>query len=84
MHGLQPVARVRQRAAHDGRERIGEIALLQRLAQVDVDRRRGRRRRGRSGSGHARGLAEAVESGQGVKGEREATNRAVQSLTAKR
>ena len=37
MHRLQPVARVRQRAAHDGREGIGEIALLQRLAKVHVD-----------------------------------------------
>ena len=38
---LQPVARIRQRAAHDGRERIGEIALLERVAQVDGDRLRG-------------------------------------------
>ena len=35
MHRLEPVARVRQRAVHDGRERIGEIALLERLAQRD-------------------------------------------------
>ena len=40
MHGLEPVAGVGKRAPHDGRERIGEIALFQRLAQVDVDRRR--------------------------------------------
>ena len=53
MHGLQPVARVGQRAAHDGRERIGEIALLERVAQVDVDRRRRRRRGRRDGFGHA-------------------------------
>ena len=36
VHRLQPVARVRQRAVHDGRQRIGEIALFQRLAQRDV------------------------------------------------
>ena len=34
MHRLQPVARIRQRAVHDGRERVGEIALFQRLAQL--------------------------------------------------
>ena len=35
MDGLEPVARVRQRPAHDGRKRIGEIALFQRVAQID-------------------------------------------------
>ena len=35
MHRLQPVARIRQRAMHDGGERIGEIALLERFAQRD-------------------------------------------------
>ncbi len=35
VHGLEPVARVGQRAVHDGRQRIGEIALLERLAQRD-------------------------------------------------
>ena len=33
MHGFQPVAHVRQRAVHDGGERVSEIALLQRVAQ---------------------------------------------------
>ena len=33
VHRLQPVAGVRQRAMHDGRERIGEIALFQRIPQ---------------------------------------------------
>ena len=33
VHRLQPVAGVRQGAVHDGRERIGEIALFQRIAQ---------------------------------------------------
>ena len=33
VHRLQAVARIRQRAVHDGGERIGEIALFQRLAQ---------------------------------------------------
>ena len=35
MHRLQPVADVRQRAVHDGRQRIGEIALFQRRLQID-------------------------------------------------
>jgi hypothetical protein len=35
VHGLQPVAHIGQRAVHDGRQRIGEIALLERLLQVD-------------------------------------------------
>ena len=35
MDGFEPVAGVRQRASHDGRQRIGEIALFQRLAQID-------------------------------------------------
>ena len=34
MHGLQPVAHVGQRAVHDGRERVSEVALFQRLAQI--------------------------------------------------
>jgi len=36
MHRLQPVAHIRQRAVHDGGERIGKISLLQRFAQIDV------------------------------------------------
>ena len=36
MHRLEPVARVRQRPMHDGRERVGEITLLERLAQRDL------------------------------------------------
>ena len=36
MHRLQPVTRIGQRALHDGRERIGQIALLQRLPQRDL------------------------------------------------
>ena len=54
MHRLQPVAGVRQRAMHDGRERISEIALFQRLAQLHlVDL--GRLRRNQSFS-HGEGL----------------------------
>ena len=34
MDRLQPVARVGQRPAHDGRERIGEIALLERVRRL--------------------------------------------------
>ena len=33
VHGFEPVARVGQRAMHDGGQRISEIALFQRLAQ---------------------------------------------------
>ncbi len=36
VHGLEAVARVRQRAVHDGGERVGEVALFQRLAQRDL------------------------------------------------
>ena len=32
MHGLEPVARIRQRPVHDRGERVSEIALLKRLA----------------------------------------------------
>ena len=57
---LQPVAGVGQRPAHDGRERIGEVALLERGAQVDRDGfaacgLRRRRRRRRNVFSHARG-----------------------------
>ena len=38
VHRLQPVAGVGQGPPHDGRERIGEITLLERLAQIDVFR----------------------------------------------
>ena len=33
---LQSVAHVRQRAVHDGGERIGEVALFQRFLEVDL------------------------------------------------
>ena len=36
MHRLQAVAGIRQRAMHDGRERVSEIALFQRIAQHDL------------------------------------------------
>ena len=36
LHRLQPVARVGQRAVHDRRQGIGEVALLQRRLQADV------------------------------------------------
>ena len=36
MHRLQPVAHVRQRTRHDGGERIGEVALGQRVGQARV------------------------------------------------
>ena len=64
MHGLEAVAGVGKRPAHDGGERIGEIALFQRLAQVDVDRRRRRRRGRRNGLGHGLGVSPGAESRQ--------------------
>ena len=36
VHRLQPVAHIRQRARHDGGERIGEVALGQRVRQARV------------------------------------------------
>ena len=36
VHRLQAVAGVRQRAVHDGRERISEVALLERVAQTNL------------------------------------------------
>src|SRR6266849_3241305 len=36
VHRLQPVAGVRQCAMHEGRERVSEIALFQRIAQRNV------------------------------------------------
>ena len=35
MHGLQAVAHVGQRAVHDRRQRVGEVALFERVLQVD-------------------------------------------------
>jgi hypothetical protein len=64
VHRLEPIARIGKRAAHDGRERIGEITLLERIPQVDLDRR-GRRRRGRrSVFGHPPGLARGLSRGK--------------------
>ena len=64
MHGFKPVARVWQRPAHDGGERIGEIALLERLAQVDVDWD-GRRSWGRRNRlGHGCGLTRRLSCGK--------------------
>ena len=45
VHRLEPVARIRQRAVHDGGERVCEIALFQRIAQRDLFDRTARRRR---------------------------------------
>src|SRR6266850_1806480 len=62
MHRLQPVARIRERAVHDGRERISEIALFQRLAQLNlVNLRRFRRNQSFS---HGEGLNFWGESGK--------------------
>ncbi len=35
VHGLQAIAHVGQRAVHDGRQRVGEVALFQRIPEVD-------------------------------------------------
>jgi hypothetical protein len=35
LHGLQPVADIGQRPLRDRRERVSEIPLLQRLAEID-------------------------------------------------
>ena len=62
MHRLQAVAGVRQRAVHDGRERVSEIALFQRIAQHHlVDFRRLRRNQSFS---HGEGLNFWGESGK--------------------
>ncbi len=37
VHRLQPVANVRQRAVHDGGERVGEVALFKRRPEIDGD-----------------------------------------------
>ena len=64
MHGLQSVASVRQRAAGNGRQRIGEIPLLQRLVQRDgFDAATVRRRR--EGFGHGNGLGDPASDEQG-------------------
>ena len=36
MHGLEAVARIGQRATRDGRERVCEIALLERVPQRNL------------------------------------------------
>ena len=63
MHRLQAVAGVRQRAVHDGRERISEVALLERVAQHDlVDF--GRLFRRNQSFSHGDGLNSVAESGK--------------------
>ena len=65
VHGLQPVAHIGQRAVHDGRQRIGEIALFERLFQVDrldvITAAGGRRNKAFS---HCAGLAERLIRGK--------------------
>ena len=64
MHRLETVASVGKRPAHDGGKRVGEIALLERLAQVDVDRDRRRGRGRRNGFGHRWGLPLSLSRGK--------------------
>ena len=56
VHRLQPVAGIGQGPAHDGRERIGEITLFERLAQIDVFGLSARRKRRRHVFSHGGGL----------------------------
>ena len=46
VHRLQPVAHIGQRARHDRRERIGEIALAERIGKIDVADLTGKSRHG--------------------------------------
>ena len=65
VHRLQPVAHIGQRAVHDRRQRIGEIALLERLLQVDrfdVIAAVGRRRQ--QALSHGSGLSEPLIRGK--------------------
>ena len=59
VHRFQPVAGVGKRPVHDGGQRIGEIALLQRIAQLDL--LDVRRFRGNQSFTHAR-IGTAFES----------------------
>ena len=36
MHRLQPIAHIGQRARHDRRQRVGQIALAERVGEIDV------------------------------------------------
>ena len=36
MHRLQPVAHIGQRARHDRRQRVGQIALAERVGEIDI------------------------------------------------
>ena len=81
VHGFQSVAGVGKRPPHDGGKGISEIALLERIAQVDVDRNRRRRRGRRNGFGHGLRVTLRLESRQG---RREIVRRtAVRALDAK-
>jgi hypothetical protein len=62
MHGLEPIAGIRQRAARDGRKGISEIALFERIPQHDLVNF-GRFRRNQSFS-HGDGLSGANVSGK--------------------
>ncbi len=57
VHGLQAVAHIRQRAVHDGGQRVREVALFQRILQLHgLDRARARQNWFLA---HCRGLAPA-------------------------
>ena len=64
MHRLQPVARVGQRPVHDRGQRIGEVALLQRVPEVDDFARGFAGRRRSDGLCHEGGLQERRTGGK--------------------
>ena len=56
VHGLEAIAHIRQRARHDGGERVGEISLAECLGEIDVANGGGR------GSGHLVPESERVQA----------------------
>ena len=68
VHRLEAIARVGQRAAHDGGERVSEVPLLQRLAKIDFDRLRGAAEGEEERLLPYAGVSAGGESGQGAGG----------------
>jgi len=62
VHGLQPVAHIGQRTGHDRRQRIGEIALPERIGEVDVADLAGKGRRGHASITSRRRRARGVSA----------------------
>ena len=68
VHRLQPVAHIGQRAVHDGRERVGEIALFERILQLDRLDGCGSENRIVSHGGEVAGLALGLKGASGLIG----------------